>query len=282
MACWVHAINSAVKHALDLHVGALVVLAAIKDPGSAGNEKNDAKGNNGVVHVGRCDWDHWREYKQDSGEDSPADSNKVADPAKPVGKLERAVLGKHLATSEDVDERGDGIGNAKRNNGRGCNGVEGAGGAQENAAENDNPSGCPKQSVERDVEGRVNLGEEVAKRHSSVSGESVAHSGAGGDQGDGGEKHAHEREHEQANTAGLALGRVHEDLKQRALGSADDIIDVVDNKHEASEEDETGEHADTDAVYHNLGALLLRVRNLFNHVCYSIEAYLKKKTEVSN
>lgn len=119
----------------------------------------------------------------------------------------------------------------------------------------------------------MNLGEDVAERHSAVSGKSVAHSGAGSDQGDGGEKHAHEREHEQAHAAGLALGGVHEDLKQRAFGSADHIIDVVDNKHEASEEDETSEHADTDAVHHNLGALLLRVRNLFNHVCHSIEAY---------
>lgn len=116
-ACWVHAI-SAVKHALELHDGALVVLAAIKDPGSAGNEQNDAKGNDSVVHVGRCDGNHRREYKQDSGKDGPADSNNVAGPAKPVGKLERAVLGKHLAASADVDERGDGIGNAKRYNGR--------------------------------------------------------------------------------------------------------------------------------------------------------------------
>lgn len=117
----------------------------------------------------------------------------------------------------------------------------------------------------------MNLGKDVAKRHSSVSGKSVAHSSARGNQGDGGEKHAHEREHEQAYTAGLALGRVHEDLKQRAFGSADHIIDVVDNEHQASEEDETSEHADTDAVHHNLRALLLRVRNLLNHVCHSIE-----------
>lgn len=273
LACWVHAVNSAFKHALDLHNRALVVLATIKDPSSAGNEKNDAKGDDSVVHVGSCDGDDRREHKQDGGKDGPADSNNVAGPAKPVGKLERAALGKHLAASQDVDERWDGIGNTKRNNGRGSDGVEGAGRAQENAAENNNPGGCPKQGVDGDIKGRVNPGEDVAERHSSVSGKGVAHSGTGGDQSHGGEKHAHEREHEQANTAGPALGRVHEDMKQRALSSFDDTIDVGDDKHEATEEDETGEHADADAIHHNLGALLLRIRNLFDHVRNPVEAY---------
>lgn len=119
----------------------------------------------------------------------------------------------------------------------------------------------------------MHLSEDAAEGHSSVAGEGVAHSGAGGDQGDGGEEHADEGEHEQAHTASLAVGCVHEDLQQRAVSSTDDVVDVLDTEEQRGEEDESSEHANADAVQHDLGALLLWFRNFLNHVGNRVETY---------
>lgn len=71
----VQAVNSAVEHALDVHNRSLVRLSAAENPSATGNEENDAKGDNAVVHVGRGDGKLRREHEQDGGQDSPKDSD---------------------------------------------------------------------------------------------------------------------------------------------------------------------------------------------------------------
>lgn len=195
----------------------------------------------------------------------------VHNPAERLGNPERTVIREHLSAAEDIDRRGNGIGDTKSHNGCRCDSVESAARAQEDAAKDDDPSHSPEQSVDRHVESGVHLSEDTAEGHSLVTSESVAHSGAGGDQGDGGEKHADEGEHEEAHTASLAVGCVHEDLQQRTVSSTDDVVDVLDAEEQRGEEDESSEHANADAVEHDLGALLVRLRNFLNHVGNRIE-----------
>lgn len=118
----------------------------------------------------------------------------------------------------------------------------------------------------------MHLGKELAEWHAAVSGKSVAHASTGADETDGGEDHAEQREHEETDATGAALGCVHEDLEQGAVGRVDDGVDVVDDKQEAREEDEAGDHSDGDTVDHDSGAFDMWLRDFFNHVNRCVEA----------
>ena len=111
-----------------------------------------------------------------------------------------------------------------------------------------------------------------AEWHPAVARKGVAHAAAGGHERRRREDHAYQGEYQQARAPGLVLGRVHEYLEQGPVRRLDDVVDVVDAEEETGQEDEAGEHADADAVQHNLGALALRLGYLLDHVRGRVEA----------
>jgi hypothetical protein len=70
-----HALDLAVHHAIDIEAGPLVVLAAVQDPGAAGNKQDDAKCDDGVVHVIGGDGNARWENEENGREDGPGDAN---------------------------------------------------------------------------------------------------------------------------------------------------------------------------------------------------------------
>lgn len=97
-------------------------------------------------------------------------------PAEYTVQLEGSVLWQHFPTAENIDSWGNSISHPQSNNRCSSNGVECAARPQEDAAEHNDPSDCPKQGVQRNVECRVNPCEEAAKRHTAISRKRIAHS----------------------------------------------------------------------------------------------------------
>lgn len=115
------------------------------------------------------------------------------------------------------------------------------------------------------------LGKEAAKGHAVVTRKRIAHSAASAKQCRRREEHAEKGKHEQTDTASFAAGGIHEDLKQWPVDGIDDVVDVVDTEQKCCEEDETGKHADADAVQHDTRSLNLRLGDFLNHVSGCVE-----------
>lgn len=118
----------------------------------------------------------------------------------------------------------------------------------------------------------MDLGEDVTERQTAITSKGVAHTGAGGHDTGRGEQHADQREHEQASAASLVVGGIHEDLQQGASGRLDNGVNIVEHEQETTEEEEAGNHADTNAVKHDARTLDVRLGDLLDHVCHAVES----------
>lgn len=164
----------------------------------------------------------------------------------------------------------------KSNDGSGGNGVESTGASQENQTKDDNPGSGPEKGVEGHVEGGVNNSPNAAEGQTAVSGKGIGHSGASGHDGGGSEDHADNREDDEADASGLAVGGIEVDLEESAGGRLDDGLDILEDEEEAGEEDETGGHADENTPDHDAGAFLSRVGDL---LCEGLARVVSKRYE---
>lgn len=118
----------------------------------------------------------------------------------------------------------------------------------------------------------------AAEGKTTVSGKCVGHSSTSGHQCGGGEDHAHNREDEKADAAGFVVCSIEEDLEERSRAGGDNCIKVLQHKQQAAQEDEAREHANANAVEHDLGTFLLGVGNFLNHMSGRVEASKRKCT----
>lgn len=84
---------------------------------------------------------------------------------------------------------------------------------QKKGAKKDPAVGLEKR-IQRHLERWMDPREEAAEGHTAAPGKRIAHARAGEDEDDGGEENAQKRIDGQTDAAGLASGRVHEDLQE--------------------------------------------------------------------
>ena len=174
----------------------LVVLAPVKYPLHDGNDQDDAKRHDAVVHVCRVRRVLGWEDEEHRRQNRPQDADHVENPAQRALELERPVLGEHAPATQTVDEGRDGIGHAQGHDRRRDDGAEGTLGAEEDAAEDYNPASRPNEGVEGHVERGVHLGEDAAEGKTAVARKGVTHAAARRHERRRGEEHAHGGEDE--------------------------------------------------------------------------------------
>lgn len=124
----------------------------------------------------------------------------------------------------------------------------------------------------------MDLGKDAADRQAAVAGESVAHTAARCHDRGGREKHAYDREHQQADSSGLAACCIVQDLEKGSSRGSDGVVDILEHKQQAHQEDEAREHSDDDTDQHDPGTFDLWPWDLLDHVDDRIESRQGKGT----
>ncbi|KAF5138032.1 hypothetical protein E5D57_001812 [Metarhizium anisopliae] len=243
----------------------LVRLSRAQNPVGAGNDNDDPKGDDAVVHVDRIDRPRRGPDEEDSRQQRPGHAGGIAKVPHRVGQLEAAVLGEHAPPAQHVDARGDGVGDGEANDGSRDDGVEGAGRAEKYQPEDNVPREAPEEPGHRGADGRADAREMAVKGHAAVAGERVGYARAGGHVVDGAEDKGEEREEHEADAAGLAPRGLVVDLEEWLRGR-DGRRDIADDGEDGSDVAEAGDDGHDDGVDDEPRALARRVRHLLDHV----------------
>ena len=155
------------RHRIDLRPR--IVLPPIHPPLHRTDNQNDPERHDAIVHVVRRHRQLGREEEQYRGDEHVGDADQVDRPAYQRRELEPAIFWQAVAAAQAVDQGRDGVGDAECDDRRGDDGVEGGGGAEEDAAENYHQASCEVEGVKGEVEARVHAGEEAGEGEAAVA-----------------------------------------------------------------------------------------------------------------
>ena len=120
---------------LDLDLRSSVVLSSVHEPLYHADNEHNCECNDAVVHAASRDRQLGREDEEDGGYNDVRYSEQICEPGEGLRELEVSRFGQHAAAAQAVDGDWDGVAEAERHDRGGCDGVEGAGAAEEDAAE---------------------------------------------------------------------------------------------------------------------------------------------------